>query len=211
MDNSTGGAKYNITRPDNLNVNLGVANPAGRIAFGLLSISDLLLDLELSAMQSDGRGEVISSPKVLTADKQKAKVMSGQQIAYQEASASGATSTSWVEAALSLEVTPNITPEGRIGMDLLVENGRPTTAPDGSVAIAKDSVQTNVVVDDGQTVVLGGIFKNSISNGVTKVPFLGDLPYVNRLFKRTTKSDAKEELLIFVTPKLVNDGVSRVN
>lgn len=211
VDNSTGGAKYTITRPDNLNVNLGAANPAGRIAFGLLSISDLLLDLELSAMQSDGRGEVISSPKVLTADKQKAKVMSGQQIAYQEASASGATSTSWVEAALSLEVTPNITPEGRIGMDLLVENGRPTTAPDGSVAIAKDSVQTNVVVDDGQTVVLGGIFKNSISNGVTKVPFLGDLPYVNRLFKRTTKSDAKEELLIFVTPKLVNDGVSRVN
>lgn len=209
--NDKGGATYTITRPQNLNVNLGATNPAGSIAFGLLSISDLLLDLELSAMQADNKGEVISSPKVLTADKQKAKVMSGTQIAYQEASASGATSTSWIEAALSLEVTPNITPEGRIGMDLLIENGSPITAPDGSVAIEKQSVQTNVVVDDGQTVVLGGIFTNTITNSVEKVPFLGDLPYVNRLFKRTNKTDKKQELLIFVTPKLVNDGVSRIN
>lgn len=211
VDSTTGRATYTITRPQNLNVNLGATNPAGSIAFGLLSISDLLLDLELSAMQADNKGEVISSPKVLTADKQKAKVMSGTQIAYQEASASGATSTSWVEAALSLEVTPNITPEGRIGMDLLIENGTPVTAPDGSVAISKDAVQTNVVVDDGQTVVLGGIFKNNIRNEVTKVPFLGDLPYVNRLFKRTDKVNTKQELLIFITPKLVHDGVSRIN
>lgn len=201
---------YTITRPDNLNVNLGATNPAGRIAFGLLSISDMLLDLELSAMQADNKGEVISSPKVLTADKQTAKVMSGTQIPYQEAAASGATSTSFIEAALSLEVTPNITPEGRIGMNLTIENGTPTII-NGSTAIAKDSVQTNVVVDDGQTVVLGGIFKNTINNGVTKVPFLGDLPYINRLFKRTSKSDTKQELLIFVTPKLINDGTSRVN
>lgn len=211
VDGTTGRATYTITRPQNLNVNLGAANPAGSIAFGLLSISDLLLDLELSAMQADNKGEVISSPKVLTADKQKAKVMSGTQIAYQEASSSGATSTSWVEAALSLEVTPNITPEGRIGMNLSIENGTPVTAPDGSVAIAKDAVQTNVIVDDGQTVVLGGIFKNNIRNEVTKVPFLGDLPYVNRLFKRTDKVNTKQELLIFITPKLVNDGVSRIN
>ncbi|ELA09443.1 type II and III secretion system protein [Moraxella macacae 0408225] len=211
IDSKTGAPTYSITRGDNLNVNLGANNPAGRIAFGLLSISDLLLDLELSAMQSDGRGEIISSPKVLTTDKQKAKVMSGQQIAYQEAAASGATSTSWIEAALSLEVTPNITPEGRIGMELLVENGSPIQAPDGSIAIAKDSVQTNVVVDDGQTVVLGGVFKNTIRNSVEKVPFLGDLPYVNRLFRRTVKGNEKQELLIFVTPKLVNDGVSRIN
>lgn len=202
---------YTITRPDNLNVNLGASNPAGRIAFGLLNISDMLLDLELSAMQADNKGEIISSPKVLTADKQTAKVMSGQQLAYQEASASGATSTSWVEAALSLQVTPNITPEGRIGMQLTIENGSPTLAPDGSLAINKDSINTNVVVDDGQTVVLGGIFKNTTGNGVTKVPFLGDLPYINRLFKRTTKSDAKQELLIFVTPKLINDSTTRIN
>ncbi len=201
---------YNITRPNNLNVDLGAANPAGKIAFGLLSISDLLLDLELSAMQANNKGEVISSPKVLTTDKQTAKVMSGKQIAYQEASASGATSTSFVEAALSLEVTPNITPEGRIGLNLVIENGEPTIV-NGATAISKDSITTNVVVDDGQTVVLGGVFRNNITNGVTKVPFLGDLPYINRLFKRTTQTNEKQELLIFVTPKLVHDSVNRIN
>ena len=198
-----------ITAANNLSVNLGAANPAGQIAFGLLSISDLLLDLELSAMQADNKGEVISSPKVLTADKQTARIMSGTQIPYQEASASGATSTSFVEAALSLEVTPNITPEGRIGMDLSIENGSPTIV-NGATAISKDSIKTNVVVDDGQTVVLGGVFKNTLGNDVTKIPFLGDLPYVDRFFKRTSKSNNKQELLIFVTPKLVND-TGRVN
>ena len=198
-----------LTAANNLSVNLGAANPAGSIAFGLLSISDLLLDLELSAMQADNKGEVISSPKVLTADKQTAKIMSGTQIPYQEASASGATSTSFIEAALSLEVTPNITPEGRIGLDLSIENGSPTII-NGATAVSKDSIKTNVVVDDGQTVVLGGVFKNTLGNDVTKIPFLGDLPYVDRFFKRTSKSNNKQELLIFVTPKLVND-TGRVN
>lgn len=198
-----------LTAANNLSVNLGAANPAGSIAFGLLSISDLLLDLELSAMQADNKGEVISSPKVLTADKQTARIMSGTQIPYQEASASGATSTSFVEAALSLEVTPNITPEGRIGMDLSIENGSPTIV-NGATAVSKDSIKTNVVVDDGQTVVLGGVFKNTLGNDVTKIPFLGDLPYVDRFFKRTSKTNNKQELLIFVTPKLVND-TGRIN
>lgn len=198
-----------ITAANNLSVNLGAANPAGSIAFGLLSISDLLLDLELSAMQADNKGEVISSPKVLTADKQTARIMSGTQIPYQEASASGATSTSFIEAALSLEVTPNITPEGRIGMDLSIENGSPTII-NGATAVSKDSIKTNVVVDDGQTVVLGGVFKNTLGNDVTKIPFLGDLPYVDRFFKRTSKTNNKQELLIFVTPKLVND-TGRIN
>ncbi len=198
-----------ITAANNLSVNLGATNAAGSIAFGLLSISDLLLDLELSAMQADNKGEVISSPKVLTADKQTARIMSGTQIPYQEASASGATSTSFVEAALSLEVTPNITPEGRIGMDLSIENGSPTIV-NGATAISKDSIKTNVVVDDGQTVVLGGVFKNTLGNDVTKIPFLGDLPYVDRFFKRTSKTNNKQELLIFVTPKLVND-TGRIN
>ena len=198
-----------ITAANNLSVNLGATNAAGSIAFGLLSISDLLLDLELSAMQADNKGEVISSPKVLTADKQTARIMSGTQIPYQEASASGATSTSFIEAALSLEVTPNITPEGRIGMDLSIENGSPTIV-NGATAVSKDSIKTNVVVDDGQTVVLGGVFKNTLGNDVTKIPFLGDLPYVDRFFKRTSKSNNKQELLIFVTPKLVND-TGRIN
>lgn len=201
---------YDISRPDNLNVDLGVSNPAGSIAFGLLSMSDVMLDLELSALQADNRGEVISTPKVLTADKQTAKVSSGTQIPYQEAAASGATSTSFKEAALSLEATPNITPDGKIGLQLLITNGTPTII-NNQVAIAEDSISTNVIVEDGQTIVLGGVFKNRTSNGVDKVPFLGDLPYIGRAFRRDVRSNAKEELLIFVTPKLTNDGVSRLD
>ena len=203
--------KYDISRPDNLNVDLGVANPAGRIAFGLLSMSDVMLDLELSALQADNRGEVISTPKILTADKQTAKVSSGTQIPYQEASASGATTTSFKEAALSLEATPNITPDGKIGLQLLITNGTPVRSLDGQVAIAEDSVSTNVIVEDGQTVVLGGVFKNRTNNEVSKVHFLGDLPYVGRAFRKDVRNNAKEELLIFVTPKLINDGTSRLN
>ncbi|MBO1531273.1 type IV pilus secretin PilQ [Psychrobacter sp. F1192] len=201
---------YDISRPDNLNVDLGVANPAGSIAFGLLSMSDVMLDLELSALQADNRGEVISTPKVLTADKQTAKVSSGTQIPYQEAAASGATSTSFKEAALSLEATPNITPDGKIGLQLMITNGTPTII-NNQVAIAEDSISTNVIVEDGQTIVLGGVFKNRTSNGVDKVPFLGDLPYIGRAFRKDVRSNAKEELLIFVTPKLINDGVSRLD
>lgn len=201
---------YDITRPDNLNVDLGVANPAGSIAFGLLSLSDVMLDLELSALQADNRGEVISTPKVLTADKQTAKVSSGTQIPYQEASASGATTTSFREAALSLEATPNITPDGKIGLQLLITNGTPVFT-NGIVAINEDSISTNVTVEDGQTVVLGGIFRNRTNNGVDKVPFLGDLPYIGRAFRKDVRNNNKEELLIFVTPKLINDGVSRLN
>ena len=202
---------YDISSPDNLNVDLGVANPAGRIAFGLLGISDFMLDLELSAMQADNRGEVISTPKILTADKQTAKVSSGTQIPYQEASASGATTTSFKEAALSLEATPNITADGKIGLQLEIRNGTPVRSIDGQVAIAEDSVSTNVIVEDGQTIVLGGVFKNSNTTGVSKVPFLGDLPYVGKAFRRDVRSNSKEELLIFITPKLINDGISRLD
>ena len=201
---------YDITSPDNLNVDLGVSNPAGSIAFGLLSMSDVTLDLELSALQADNRGEVISTPKILTADKQTAKVSSGTQIPYQEASASGATTTSFKEAALSLEATPNITPDGKIGLQLVITNGTPTII-NNQVAIAEDSIATNVIIEDGQTIVLGGVFKNRTSNGVDKVPFLGDLPYIGRAFRRDVRSNSKEELLIFVTPKLINDGTSRLN
>lgn len=201
---------YDISRPDNLNVDLGVANPAGSIAFGLLSMSDVMLDLELSALQADNRGEVISTPKILTADKQTAKVSSGTQIPYQEASASGATTTSFREAALSLEATPNITPDGKIGLQLLITNGTPTII-NNQVAINEDSISTNVIIEDGQTVVLGGVFRNRTNNGVDKVPFLGDLPYIGRAFRRDVRSNNKEELLIFVTPKLINDGISRLD
>ena len=199
-----------LTAANNLSVNLGATNAAGSIAFGLLSISDLLLDLELSAMQADNKGEVISSPKILTSDKQTAKVLSGTKIPFKKDTSSGATAIEWIDAALVLEVTPNITPEGRIGMALNIENGSPTSSPTGELAVNLDSIKTDVVVDDGQTVVLGGVFKNTASNGVTKVPFLGDLPYVDRFFKRDVKLNNKQELLIFVTPKLVND-TGRIN
>ena len=200
---------YDISRPDNLNVDLGVTNPAGQIAFGLLNLSGVTLDLELSALQADNRGEVISTPKILTADKQTAKVSSGTQIPYQEASASGATTTSFKEAALSLEATPNITPDGKIGLQLNITNGTPTII-NNTVAISQDAISTNVIVEDGQTVVLGGVFQNRISNEVEKVPFLGDLPYIGRAFRKDVRSNDKQELLIFVTPKLINDGVSHL-
>ncbi len=215
--NATSAGRYGrlggatIQRPDNLTVNLGATNPAGRIAFGLLSLSDTVLDLELSAMQADNRGEVISSPKVLTADKQKAKILSGQKIPYETSAANGETTISFVDAALVLEATPNITPDGKIGLELLVQNGTPVSAVNGSVAIQEDSINTNVILEDGQTVVLGGVFRNTIANTTSKVPFLGDLPYVGRLFKNDQRENSKEELLIFITPKLVNDGISRID
>lgn len=153
-------------------------------------------------MQADRRGEVISTPKVLTADKQTARISSGMQIAYQEETSSGATNTVFKEAALVLEATPTITPDGKITLKLNVKNGTPVTNL-GEIAIQEDALETNVIVDDGQTVVLGGIYRQTNNNGVIKVPFFGDLPVVGKLFRKESRSDTKEELLIFVTPKLV--------
>ncbi|UNU72860.1 type IV pilus secretin PilQ [Moraxella nasovis] len=191
-----------VHRPDNLSVNLGAINPAGRIAFGILNMSDVVLDLELSAMQADNRGEVISTPKVLTADKQTARISSGMQIAYQEETSSGATNSVFKEAALVLEATPSITPDGKINLKLLIKNGTPVTNL-GSIAIQEDSIETRVQVEDGQTVVLGGVYRHMQGKGVKKVPFLGDLPLVGGLFRNESRMDDKEELMIFITPKLV--------
>ncbi|WP_171459162.1 type IV pilus secretin PilQ family protein [Acinetobacter sp. ANC 3781] len=206
--------KYTIQRPDNLNVDLGVtATGASRIAFGLISLSDFMLDLELSALQADGYGEVISTPKVLTADKQQAKVASGTQIPYQSAEGGGANAvskTEFIDATLSLDVTPSITPEGKVQMNLQIKNDSIGGAtPTGQYTINKNEINTNVLVDNGETVVLGGIFEQQTINQQTKVPFLGDLPYVGRLFRKDVKTDNKSELLIFVTPRIVNDSVSR--
>ncbi len=196
-----------------LSVDLGgAAGVGGSLTLGLLSISDMLLDLNLSALKAEGRGEVISAPKVLTADKQKARISSGKQIPYQEASASGATSVSFKEAVLSLEATPNITPDGKISLQLDIKNGDTTGETYAGVpVIREDNITTNVVLEDGQTVVLGGVFRNTIDNGQRKVPFLGDVPGLGRLFKYDKKTNEKTELLIFITPRLVNDGISRIN
>ncbi|MHA3891816.1 type IV pilus secretin PilQ [Acinetobacter sp. GXMZU3951] len=205
--------KYTIQRPDNLNVDLGVTNPAGQIAFSLISLSDFMLDLELSALQADGYGEVISTPKVLTGDKQKAKVATGQEVPYQTTtnSAAGSTaSTSFKEALLSLEVTPSITPDGKVQMQLdIAKDSIAGEAPNGELILNKNTITTNVLVNNGETVILGGVFEQTTSNSQTKVPFLGDIPYIGWLFRKDTKSDDKQELLIFVTPRIVNDSVSR--
>ncbi len=206
--------KYTIERPQNLNVNLGAVTPgASRIAFGLISLSDFMLDLELSAVQADGYGEVISTPKVLTADKQAAKIESGTQIPYASSTGAGVGAvpkTEFINATLSLDVTPSITPDGKVMMKLNIAKDSPgAPTPTGQLTINKNSIDTNVLVDNGETVVLGGIFEQENLNQQTKVPFLGDLPYVGRLFRRDLKTDNKRELLIFVTPRIVNDTLTR--
>ncbi|WP_180076087.1 type IV pilus secretin PilQ family protein [Acinetobacter sp. YH12106] len=214
FDSERGGYTYEIQRPQNLNVDLGVTSPgASRIAFGLISLSDFMLDLELSALQADGYGEVISTPKVLTADKQKAMVASGTQIPYQSSEGGGVnavSTTAFIDATLSLDVTPSITPDGKVQMELNITSDSPgNPTPTGQLTINKNQINTNVLVDNGETVVLGGIFEQETRNAQTKVPFLGDIPYVGRLFRKDLKSDNKRELLIFVTPRIVNDSVSR--
>ncbi|MFZ0024069.1 type IV pilus secretin PilQ [Acinetobacter sp.] len=214
QENDLGGYTYDIQRPQNLNVDLGVTSPgASRIAFGLISLSDFMLDLELSALQADGYGEVISTPKVLTADKQKATVASGSQIPYQSAEGGGAnavSTTEFIDATLSLDVTPSITPDGKVQMELNITSDSPgNPTPTGQLTINKNQINTNVLVDNGETVVLGGIFEQETRNAQTKVPFLGDIPYVGLLFRKDLKADNKRELLIFVTPRIVNDSVSR--
>ncbi|WP_180062882.1 type IV pilus secretin PilQ [Acinetobacter sp. YH16042] len=206
--------KYTIQRPQNLNVDLGVTTTgASRIAFGLISLSDFMLDLELSALQADGYGEVISTPKVLTADKQQAKVASGQEIPYQTTTGTGSNATSsteFKEALLSLDVTPSITPDGKVQMKLNIKSDSPAGyANNGEIILNKNEINTDVLVNNGETVVLGGIFNQETQSKQTKVPFLGDIPYVGRLFRKDLKSDAKNELLIFVTPRIVNDSVTR--
>ena len=206
--------KYTIQRPSNLNVDLGVTTAgASRIAFGLISLSDFMLDLELSALQADGYGEVISTPKVLTADKQQAKVASGQEIPYQTTTGTGSNATSsteFKEALLSLDVTPSITPDGKVQMKLNIKSDSPAGyANNGEIILNKNEINTDVLVNNGETVVLGGIFNQETQSKQTKVPFLGDIPYVGRLFRKDLKSDAKNELLIFVTPRIVNDSVTR--
>ena len=213
-DDDTGGWKYEIERPQNLNVDLGVTSAgASRIAFGLISLSDFMLDLELSALQADGYGEVISTPKILTADKQNAKVASGTQIPYQSSEGGGVnavSTTEFIDATLSLDVTPSITPDGKVQMQLNITSDSPgAPTPTGQLTINKNAVNTNVLVDNGETVVLGGIFEQQTANSQTKVPFLGDIPYIGRLFRKDVKSENKRELLIFVTPRIVNDSVSR--
>ncbi len=197
-----------ITVPGDLVVDLGVSQ-AGASSIGLgITRAGYLVDLELSALATDGHAEVVARPKVITADKSPAVIESGVEIPYQEATSSGATSTSFKDAVLSLEVTPQITPDDRIIMELNVKQDTVGTVFNGVPSINTNEIQTEVLVDNGQTVVLGGIFQTDKNVSTTKTPFLGDLPYVGRLFKRTIERDDKQELLIFITPRIISDALA---
>lgn len=193
-------------------VDLGVANSTSGLGIGFIT-NNLILDLQLSAMEKTGNGEIVSQPKVMTADKETAKILRGSEIPYQEASSSGATSTSFKEAALSLEVTPLITPDNRVILEVKVTKDAAdfSRAVNGVPPINKNEVNAKVLVADGETVVIGGVFSNTQTQSVDKVPFLGDLPYVGRLFRRDVVSDAKSELLIFLTPRILNHQAIAVN
>lgn len=193
-------------------VDMGVIGSTSGIGIGFLT-DNVTLDLQLSAMEKTGNGEIVSQPKVVTSDKETAKILKGQEVPYQEASSSGATSTSFKEAALSLEVTPQITPDNRIIMEVKVTKDAPdfARALNGVPPINKNEVNAKVLVSDGETIVIGGVFSNTQTKGVEKVPFLGDLPYLGRLFRRDIVTDNKAELLVFITPRIMNNQAIAVN
>ncbi len=207
IKDSLGGDALSYSPEDNLIVDLPATGNASSFAFGLMG-DDYLLDMELSALETEGRGEVIARPKVITADKQEASIASGDQIPYQEASSSGATATQFVDAVLGLNVTPRITPDDRIIMDLEVNQDSIGAVFNGVPSIRTNSIQTQVLVNNGETIVLGGVFQTVVSEGVSKTPILGDLPWIGTLFKQTTRSDDKQELLIFITPRLIRDSLT---
>ena len=215
---ATNGTVYPVSIPtgatatNRYNVNLPVATPAGSIALGILG-SDFLVDLELSAAQVENRGTVISSPRVITANQKEASIEQGVEIPYQQSASSGATTIDFKKAVLSLKVKPLITPDNRIILDLTVSDDSVGTVVVASGGVNVPSINTRtittqVVLGDGQTVVLGGILETTQSLQTTKVPWLGDVPGLGNLFKETNRADNKDELLIFVTPKILREGVS---
>ncbi|MBU2708518.1 type IV pilus secretin PilQ [Zooshikella marina] len=204
-DNTTGS-----TTPGNASlVNLPLSPATSTFSIGFVSNS-AILNLELSAIESENKGELISQPKVLTQDKQTARIETGQEVPYQEASSSGATSTSFKKAVLSLEVTPQITADGHVSLKVAVtKDAVAETEFNGAPAIDTNEVNTTVLVPDGETLVLGGVFEETNRQVNSKVPFLGDLPAIGRLFRRTTDNNKKEELLIFITPKIVDNALTQ--
>ncbi|WP_213626735.1 type IV pilus secretin PilQ [Pseudomonas sp. Pc102] len=193
-------------------VDMGATNATSSIGIGFVT-DNTILDLELSAMEKTGNGEIVSQPKVVTSDKETAKILKGAEIPYQESSSSGATSTSFKEAALSLEVTPQITPDNRIIMEVKVTKDAPdfSNALNGVPPINKNEVNAKVLVSDGETIVIGGVFSNTQTKATDKVPFLGDLPFLGRMFKRDVVQDKKSELLVFLTPRIMNNQAIAVS
>lgn len=205
---STGSILTSSDGQPDLMSNLPVSNAFGSFALSLFRLSaNTLLNLELSALESDKRGKVVSSPRVTTANQQKASIASGTKIPYLQASSSGATNISFIDATLSLDVTPQITPDEKIIMELEVKKDRVGQVFFGTPSIDTQNVKTNVLVANGETAVLGGIYEQTERNDVDKVPFFGDLPVVGHAFKRRTKQEDKTELLIFITPKIMDESL----
>ena len=195
--------------PDALNVDLGVANPTGSLAVGFVN-EDVQIQMELNALESKGRGEIVSQPKVITGDKQEAVIKSGSEVPYQESSANGETTISFKEAVLKLQVTPSITPDDRIIMKLEINQdsiGDLVPSGNGGVVPTIDTTEltTQVLVGNGETVVLGGVFRTVDVESESKVPVLGDIPYLGRLFTNTSVTQEKTETLIFITPRILAD------
>ena len=201
-------AQDNISFPDAYVVDLGVSDAgASSVAVGIQTF-DYLLDLELSAVETDGDAEIVSQPRVITADGQTASIQTGTEIPYQEATSSGASSVSFKAAVLKLEVTPQITPDDRIIMDLKINQDSIGDVFNGIPSINTNALETQVLVENGETIVLGGIFRSTETNATTKTPFFGDLPLIGVLFRRTEHTETKAELLVFITPRLVKDTLS---
>lgn len=190
-------------------VNLPVAGAAGSLGVNILNIANgNLLELELSALESDGRGKVVSSPRIVAPDKRKASIVQGTEIGYLTQASSGGTTVSFKPAVLSLDVTPQITPDDKILMDLEIKKDTVGQIIAGIPSIDTKNVKTSILVDNGDTAVLGGIFEQTIRTDVTKVPVLGDIPLIGNFFKRTVKQQDKTELLIFITPKIMKEQVN---
>ncbi|MDP5040407.1 MAG: type IV pilus secretin PilQ family protein, partial [Paraglaciecola sp.] len=195
-----------------LNVNLPVANPAGRIGLQVARLVDgTILDLELSALESENKGEIIASPRITVANQHEAYIEQGTEIPYVQSTSSGATSVEFKKAVLSLKVTPHVTPDNRIILDLVVtqdtRGDTVSTSTGPAVAIDTQEISTQVLVENGETIVLGGIFQQTTADDISKVPLLGDLPVLGHLFKNTSVRNEKRELLIFVTPKILTDNL----
>jgi type IV pilus assembly protein PilQ len=214
LSDPANGTIYPIDVPlltDRYNVNVPISDAAGRFALAVLE-TDYLVDLELTALEAEGRGEIVSTPRVITANQKEATIKQGVEIPYQQASSSGATTVQFKEAVLELTVTPQITPDNNIIMDLKVHKDSvgdiiSTGGLGGTVpSIDTRSVETQVLVADGQTVVLGGIYETERRETVNKVPFLGDIPFAGALFRSKQRVDNKAELLIFVTPRILEEG-----
>jgi len=192
---------------ENYQVSLPVAGPAGALRMMIGKQGSYLLNLELQAAQAEGRGDIISTPTVITANQREATIESGTEIPFLEASSSGATSVSFKKAVLSLRVTPQITPDNRIIMDLKVNKDSVGTIFSGIPSIDTNNLITQVLVEDGETVVLGGVYESTDTDNRRSIPVLGEIPIVGRLFRSNSRSEKKKELLVFITPRILDQGL----